>query len=305
MEKTILITGGTGLIGQRLTELLLEKRHYKIRYLSRKKRPIDNVEVFEWHPQEGKIEAAAFEGVDVVVHLAGAGVADKRWTESRKEEILKSRTESTQLIAQTIRSLPNAPKVVVNASAIGYYGINTGDQLLHEDSPAGNDFLAEVTNKWEDAAKEIEQQGIRTVKIRVGVVLSPHSGALTKLLQPVRLGLGAPLGSGNQYMSWIHIDDITRIFMKAIEDDTMQGVYNGVAPAPVTNAEMTKQLASVVNRPAFLPNVPAFILKMMLGEMASIVLEGNKVSCDKIVKAGFEFQHPALKEALKDLLKES
>lgn len=304
MEKTILITGGTGLIGQRLTELLLESKNYKIRYLSRKKRPIKDVEVFEWNPQAGKIDGAAFEGVDAVVHLAGAGVADKRWTESRKEEILKSRTKSTELIAQTIQSLPNAPKVVVNASAIGYYGINTGDQLLHEDSPAGNDFLAEVTSKWEEASQEIEKQGIRTVKIRVGVVLSPHSGALTKLLQPVRLGLGAPLGSGDQYMSWIHIDDIARIFVKALEDETMQGVYNGVAPMPVTNAEMTKKLASVVHRPAFLPNVPAFILKMMLGEMASIVLEGNKVACDKIVNAGFEFQHPDLTNALKDLLNE-
>jgi uncharacterized protein (TIGR01777 family) len=304
MEKTILITGGTGLIGQRLTELLLESKNYKIRYLSRKKRPIKDVEVFEWHPQEGKIDQAAFDGVHAVVHLAGAGVADKRWTESRKEEILKSRTKSTELIAQTIQGLPNAPKVVVNASAIGYYGINTGDQLLHEDSPAGSDFLAEVTSKWENAVQEIEKQGIRTVKIRVGVVLSPHSGALTKLLQPVRLGLGAPLGSGDQYMSWIHIDDIARIFVKALEDETMQGAYNGVAPTPVTNAEMTKKLASVVHRPAFLPNVPAFILKMMLGEMASIVLEGNKVACDKIVNAGFEFQHPDLTNALKDLLDE-
>ncbi|WP_299464449.1 TIGR01777 family oxidoreductase [uncultured Microscilla sp.] len=305
MTKTILITGGTGLIGQRLTELLLAQKGYSIRYLSRSKRAIKNVEVFEWHPQKGEIDATAFEGVDAVVHLAGAGVADKRWTESRKDEILKSRTQSTELIAQTIRKMSTAPKALVNASAIGYYGINTGAQLLHEESPAGNDFLAEVTSKWENATKEIEEQGIRTVKIRVGVVLSPQSGALPKLLQPVRLGLGAPLGSGDQYMSWIHIDDIARIFMKALEDETMRGAYNGVAPAPVTNAEMTKRLASVVHRPAFLPNVPAFMLKMMLGEMASIVLEGNKVSCDKIIRAGFEFEHPGLTEALKDLLKEN
>lgn len=302
MEKKILITGGTGLIGQRLTELLLEKKGYSVCYLSRKKRPIDQVKVFEWSPQEGKVDKEAFENVHAIIHLAGAGVADKRWTESRKKEILASRIQSTQLLAQTIKELGSPPEVVISASAIGYYGINTGNTLVDENSPAGNDFLAEVTHRWENAMQAIEKQQIRTVKIRVGVVLSPKSGALPKLLQPVRLGLGAPLGTGKQCLSWIHIDDIARMFILALENNGFSGAYNGVAPNPVSNAEMTKAIASVIHRPAFLPNVPAFMLKMMLGEMASIVLGGNRVSCNKIINDGFEFEYPELKEALKNLL---
>lgn len=301
MEKKILITGGTGLIGKRLTQMLLEK-NYVVRYLSRRKRAIKDVEVFEWNPQAGTIEKEAFEGVDTIIHLAGAGVADKRWTDSRKKEILKSRTQSTELLASTIQELGAAPKAVISASAVGYYGINTGDQLVDESYSAGSDFLADVTSAWEESAKAFVEAGIRTVKIRVGVVLSKESGALPKLLQPIRLGLGAPLGSGKQYLSWIHIDDIARIFLYALENTQLQGPYNGVAPHPVTNTQMTKMIASVIHRPAFLPNVPSFMLKMMLGEMASIVIDGNRVASDKITESGFEFKFPELKQALENLL---
>lgn len=301
MGKQILISGGTGLIGQRLTQLLLEKG-YQVRYLSRSKRAIKNVEVFEWNPQKGTIDSQAFEGVTAIVHLAGAGVADQRWTENRKQEILSSRTKSTHLLAQTIEQLGTKPEVFVSASAVGYYGIGTTDVLVDETSPAGEDFLAEVTRKWEDTSQEVASLGVRTVRIRVGVVLSAQSGALPKLLQPIRLGLGAPLGSGKQYLSWVHIDDIAGIFLHAIENPTLQGAYNGVAPEPVTNAQMTKMIASVVHRPAFLPNVPSFMLKMMLGEMASIVLEGNRVASKKIEASGFAFKYPNLKTSLENLL---
>ena len=301
MGKKILITGGTGLIGKRLTQLLLEK-NYTVRYLSRSKRNIKNVEVFEWHPQKGDIDKAAFEDIDGIVHLAGAGVADKRWTDSRKTEILESRTQSTTLLESTITALGIQPKVLVSASAIGYYGIDTGEQLLDESSQVGSDFLADVTKRWEESTEGFVKQGIRTVKVRVGVVLSTESGALPKLLQPIRLGLGAPLGSGKQYLSWIHIDNIARIFLYALENDQLKGAYNGVAPRPVTNAEMTKTIASVIHRPTFLPNVPSFMLKMMLGEMASIVIDGNRVSSQKISNSGFEFQFPDLKQALEQLL---
>ena len=229
-------------------------------------------------------------------------MADKRWTDSRKKEILKSRTQSTELLASTIEQLGVTPKSVISASAVGYYGINTGDQLVDESSPAGNDFLADVTRAWEDSTKSFTETGIRTVKIRVGVVLSQESGALPKLLQPIRLGLGAPLGSGKQYLSWIHIDDIARIFVYALENTQLEGAYNGVAPHPVTNAEMTKMIASVIHRPSFLPNVPSFMLKMMLGEMASIVIDGNRVASNKITENGFEFKFPELKQALENLL---
>ncbi|OJJ17175.1 TIGR01777 family protein [marine bacterium AO1-C] len=301
MGKKILITGGTGLIGKRLTQFLLEK-DYSVRYLSRSKRSIKGVEVFEWHPQEGKIDKEAFADIDGIVHLAGAGVADKRWTDSRKKEILESRTQSTTLLVSTIEALGISPEVFVGASAIGYYGIDTGEQLLDESSQAGGDFLANVTKQWEESSEEFTKKGIRAVKVRVGVVLSTESGALPKLLQPIRLGLGAPLGSGKQYLSWIHIDDIARIFLYALENDQLQGAYNGVAPNPVTNAEMTKMIASVIHRPAFLPNVPSFMLKIMLGEMASIVIDGNRVSSKKIANSGFEFKFPDLKQALEQLL---
>lgn len=301
MGKQILITGGTGLIGQRLTQMLLEKG-YQIRYLSRSKRAIENVEVFEWNPQKGFIDSQAFEGVTAIVHLAGAGVADQRWTETRKQEILSSRTKSTHLLAQAIEQLETKPEVFVSASAVGYYGIGTTDVLVDEASPAGEDFLAEVTRKWEYSTQEVMSLGVRTVRIRVGVVLSAQSGALPKLLQPIRLGLGAPLGSGKQYLSWVHIDDIAGIFLHAIENTTLQGAYNGVAPEPVTNAQMTKMIASVVHRPVFLPNVPSFMLKMMLGEMASIVLEGNRVASKKIEASGFAFKYPNLKASLENLL---
>ncbi|HAS41906.1 MAG TPA: TIGR01777 family protein [Microscillaceae bacterium] len=301
MGKKILITGGTGLIGKRLTQFLLEK-DYTVRYLSRSKRAIKDVEVYEWHPDEGTIDKAAFADIDGIVHLAGAGVADKRWTDSRKKEILESRTQSTELLATTIDALGIHPKAFVSASAIGYYGIDTGEQLLDESSKVGSDFLADVTSKWEESAEGFIKKGIRTVKVRVGVVLSTESGALPKLLQPIRLGLGAPLGSGKQYLSWIHIDDIARIFLYALENEQLQGAYNGVAPHPVTNTEMTKMVASVIHRPAFLPNVPSFMLKMMLGEMASIVIDGNRVSSKKIANSGFEFKFPDLKKALEQLL---
>lgn len=300
MAKKILITGGTGLVGKVLTQSLLEKG-YQVAYLSRAKKQIANVEVYEWDIVNQKIDEEAFKDLEGVIHLAGAGVADKSWTSARKKEILESRTESTKLLHQYLSQLESKPKAFISASAIGIYG-DSGEVLMTEDSPQASDFLADVTKKWEKEIDSIANLGIRTVKLRIGVVLSPDGGALAKLVQPIRMGAGAALGSGKQYMSWIHIQDLANMFLWALENDKAQDAYNAVAPSPVSNSEMTQQIAKVLKKPLILPNVPSFAMKLMLGEMASIVLAGSKVSSQKIETAGFEFQFADLQETLKSLL---
>ncbi|WP_035726936.1 TIGR01777 family oxidoreductase [Eisenibacter elegans] len=301
---TILITGGTGLVGQVLTTLLLSEG-YEVRYLSRSAKPVGafpQVGVYAWDIEAQTIDMAALDGVEAVVHLAGAGVADKSWTAARKTEILTSRTESTRLLATALARLPAPPKVLVSASAIGYYGLDTGAALQTEDSPAGQDFLADVTGAWEDALVPITNMGIRTVKLRIGIVLSTQGGALPKLIAPIKLGVGAALGSGQQYMSWIHIEDLVRMFLYCIQNSHTKGVYNAVAPNPVTNVALTREAAKVLKRPLILPPVPAFALRLVLGEMAQMVLGGNKVSATRIVEAGFRFRFEQLLPALEDLL---
>lgn len=301
MNKHILITGGTGLVGSHLSQLLLQKG-YTVSHLSRRKAPNAEIPAYQWDIAEGTLEEEALKKADYIVHLAGAGVADKSWTEARKQIILESRTKSTQLLAQKIQALQLHPRAFISASAIGIYGLNTGDRLLQEKSPCGDDFLAEVTKAWEQNTHLIEQQGIRTVKLRIGVVLSPQGGALQKLAQPVRLGVGAALGSGKQYISWIHLNDLCQMILYTIENDTLTGAYNAVAPEPVTNGQITQAIAKVLRRPLLMPNVPTFVLKLMLGEMANMVLGGCKVSGKKIEEAGFQFQFRKITEALQDLL---
>ncbi len=301
MKKQLLITGGTGLIGTHLTALL-QAKGYQISYLSRSQQDIPQVKVYQWDIPKQQIESGALASHQAIIHLAGAGVADQRWTESRKQTILKSRTESTRLLRQELEKLETKPKAFLSASAIGIYGNDTGEAWMKEDAPSGDDFLAEVTKQWEDSVDQIAELGIRTVKLRIGVVLSEKGGALEKIAQPIKLGAGAALGSGKQYLSWIHIDDLCQMFIHALENEAVQGVFNAVGPHPATNAEFTKATAQVLNRPLILPNVPSFALKLMLGEMASIVLGGNRVSSEKIQAQGFQFQYPTLKPALQDLL---
>lgn len=301
MAQTILITGGTGLIGSRLTELLLENG-YEVSYLSRRKADITNVKVYLWDVEKGYLAEEAIRNADFIIHLAGAGVADERWTDSRKQEILNSRTQSSQMLYGKLKQVPNRVKALVSASAIGIYGADRGEEVLTETSPYGNDFLAEVTKAWEASVQPVAELGIRTVLLRIGIVLSEQGGALPKMAQPVRLGAGAPLGSGNQWMSWIHVDDLCRMFIYALENAQLQGAYNAVAPNPAKNAELTKEIAGVLNKPFFLPNVPAFALKLAVGELAVSVLGSAKVSSRKITEAGFTYRFPDLTDALRDLL---
>ena len=298
--KKVLITGASGLIGTRLTEMLLEKQ-YEVVHLGRgkKKGPVTS---FTWDIGKGYIEPGTFTGVDVIVHLAGAGVGDERWSEKRKEDILLSRTRSTRLLYDELKKGHHSVTTFVCASGIGYYGVEDNGKASVETDKAGVDFLAEVTRQWEAEADRIGEL-MRVCKLRTGFVLSDRGGALPKLALPVKWLVGAPLGPGSQYINWIHIDDLCGIYIRMIEDTSLQGAYNGVAPGPVTNREITRAIASVMGKPLFFPAVPAFVLNIILGEMAYIVLKGGAASGEKIRSEGYAFKFTDLKQALSDLLK--
>lgn len=300
--KNILITGASGLIGQRLTELLLQKG-YHVSQLGRraKEGPIPS---YTWNVTQRVMDARALENADAIIHLAGAGIADKPWTPQRKQEILESRTHSTRLLFSELKKQNHSVKTIVSASAIGYYGFGGSDEVFTETSKPGTDFLASVTRQWEAEVDTLEQLNLRVVKIRIGIVLSEKGGALKPMVVPVKFFVGSPLGSGRQYLSWIHIDDLCNLFMHAIENESMSGAYNGVAPAPATNAAFTQALAQVLHRPLWLPKVPAFVLKILLGEMAALVLQGNQVSAQKVQRTSFQFQYPELLGALRHLLRQ-
>lgn len=303
MSKTVLITGGTGLIGKRLTTLLL-KKGYQVSYLSRRKEAIPNVQVYRWDIPKGFIEEEALAKADYLIHLAGAGIADQRWTAARQQEIITSRTQSIELIARHLQGRPYKLKAFVSSSAIGFYGADTGDVRLTEDARSGTDFLAHVTRSWENASEIIHNVGVRTAKLRVGVVLSMEGGALPKIVQPIRWGVGSPLGSGKQWVSWIHIDDLCNMYIEALENDKWKGIYNAVAPSPVTNEELTRQIAKALKRPLWLPNVPSFALRMLFGQMADVILGSNYVSNQRISQTtDFQYTFKSVEEALQNLLK--
>ena len=281
---------------------MLRERGYQVRHLSRSARPNATFPTYRWDIASGHIDEGALNDLHAIIHLAGAGIADKRWTEARKREILDSRVKSTALLASQLQARGAQLPVFVAASAIGYYG-NRGGELVDETSaPGENTFMVETCVAWEKASDAIEAMGIRTVKLRVGIVLSTKSGALPELLNSFRFRVGTYLGDGGQFYSWIHLDDVCRMFIKAMEDEAMHGVYNAVAPVPVSNKALTHSIETALGRSAIVFGVPAFALRLMLGSMADVVLHGNKVSAQKIQDAGFEFQHPQLVPALKDLL---
>jgi len=300
MSKKILITGASGLIGSRLTEMLLQKG-YQVSHLGRTKKN-GSVKSFVWDVDKGELDKEALAGVDTIIHLAGAGVADKRWNEKRKKEILESRTKSSALLYEILKKGNHSVKAVVSASAIGYYGFCLDERIFTEDSEPGTDYLAQVTKAWEASVDKISSLNIRVAKLRIGIVLSEKGGALAEMAKPVRFGIGAALGTGKQYLSWIHIDDLCAMFIKAVEDEHMHGAYNAVCDW-VTNEAMTKSIASVLKKPLLLPPVPGFMMKLIVGEMAVIVVNGSKVSSEKIRKTGFTFQYPELSVALNELLK--
>ncbi|MFZ4796792.1 MAG: TIGR01777 family oxidoreductase [Bacteroidia bacterium] len=296
-----LITGGSGLVGSEITKLLL-KNSEQINWLTSSKKENKDVNCYNWNIYKNQIDSACFQNVDVMIHLAGAGVADKKWTIERKKELIESRIKSTQLLYDGVKHLNIKPKVIISASAIGIYK-NEADELLNEESKIGNDFLADLTNKWEMAVTKFENIGIRVVKLRIGIVLSKDGGYLKSVSAPAKYGFAAALGNGKMITSWIHITDLAKMFLYASKNENMEGVYNAVAPNPVTNIEITKQIAKALNRPYFLPNIPEFLLEIAFGEMAAVILMSQNISSEKIEKAGFKFEFDEVKEALKNIYK--
>ena len=303
----VLITGGSGLVGTRLTEILME-RGFTVSHLTRKveEKTVGGkpIKTYLWDIKKGIIDEKALLETDYLVHLAGAGIADENWSDERKKEIIDSRTKSIDLIVSKLKILPHRLISFASASGIGYYGADTGDEHIAEQHIAGNDFVADCCVQWEGAADEIQALGIRTVKLRTGIVLSEKGGALPRLTQPVRWGVGAALGTGKQWQSWIHLDDLCELFIKSLTDQQMKGTYNAVAPNPVTNHELTKISAQVLNRPFWFPNVPAFALKLIFGEMANVILGGNYVLNQRIKQeTDFDYKYVDVRKALGDLLR--
>ena len=303
----ILITGATGLVGTRLLEELVLSGNDDIRILttnrsSAQKKMLIPVEIFEWNPIDEKIEKGALEGVDIIFHLAGESVAEGRWSSSRKQRILDSRVKGTQLILDEISKSSTSPKKFISSSAIGIYGSDLSDKVLTNNSNYGEDYLAEVCKAWESTLFNHKIEGMKAHTLRTGIVLSNSGGALTKMLPPFKLGAGGILGSGKQYMSWIHCDDLVNAFMFIMNNDCKRNAYNGVSPNSLTNKEFTKILGKVLRRPTFSP-VPAFILKLIFGEMSDILLKGQRVSPKALEEEGFHFKFTELTSALQDILK--
>ncbi len=294
----ILITGGTGLVGGHLSKMLSQKQH-EIVHLSRKPKGTNQYRTYEWNVQKRYLEPGALEGVEHIIHLAGAGVADQKWTAARKKVIIDSRIDSIRILRSEVDKYDLNLKSFISASAIGYYGMNTGSSSLTEASAVGKDFLAHVVKLWEAEADTFAD--LTTVaKVRIGVVLAKEAGVLKEIGRPVKLGLGAPLGTGKQFLSWIHIHDLCSMFTHIFENN-LSGAYNATAPYPVTNKALTQSLAKALNKPLFWPNVPSFVLKIMLGEMAEMVLGGNYVMPDKIQSTGFKYRFEQLDAAIDDL----
>jgi uncharacterized protein (TIGR01777 family) len=299
----ILITGATGLIGRAVCQLLVNEDSQVV-VLSRRQPAaigLAGVSAFRWEPEAESPPAEAWEGVEAVIHLAGEPVAAARWTDEQKRRIRNSRVKGARNLVAGMRVAPSRPKILISASAVGFYG-DRGDEILNESSDQGSGFLSDVCLDWEVEAALARELGVRVALVRTGVALSPSGGALEKMLTPFKLGLGGRLGSGRQWFPWIHIDDIAGIFRHALMTSAIDGPVNGVAPGIVTNEEFTRVLAAVLNRPVFFP-VPEFALRFLMGEMAEVALSSQRVFPHVALDTGYQFKFPNLRPALESLLK--
>ena len=295
---TILITGGTGLVGQYLQKKLIDK-NYSVHVLSRN--PTKPTE-FYWNIDNNEIDENAFLNVAYIIHLAGAGIADKRWSPKRKQEIIDSRTKSTNLLFHKINQLKIPLKGFIAASAIGYYGAITSDSIFKESHAPATDFLGNVCQQWEASSIKFEALNIPTTILRTGIVLSKNGGAVSKMNTPIAI---TPIASGKQYIPWIHIEDLTNLYIKAIEDESFTGIYNAAAPETHTSFSFAKTLATKTKK-IFIPiGLPTFLLKMLFGEMSLLLTKGSRVSSEKTKKSGFNFSYKNLSKALEDSIQKS
>ena len=294
----VLITGGSGLVGSRLSEVFKLSGNEVVHLSTSVKEPElqNGIEIFPWNPEEQYVHPMALNQVDAVVHLAGASIA-KKWTPEYKKEIINSRVNSTRLLYSEIEKRDRRPRTVVSASASGYYP-NNFKEHLSEEHPPGDDFLSLTTAQWEEEVVKLEQLDLRVVRIRIGFVLSLLGGALPELVKPTKILGGTPVGSGKQFIPWVHIDDLCRIFLRAAEDEQMKGVYNAGGPTAATNAEFMKVLSKKLHRPYWGIPVPAFLLKLVMGENALLALASNAMDTHKIRSTGFEYIYPTLGDAL-------
>ena len=289
----VFVTGASGLVGTDLCAQLVAEGH-EVGKLVR--RPAKTDAEVQWNPVDGTIESEKLEGCDAIIHLAGENIAGRRWNDAFKAKIRDSRVDGTRLIAEAVAGLANPPSVVVCASAIGYYG-DRGDEQMFEDSTPGDDFLADVCKEWEQAADPIRARGIRTVHLRIGVILSTKGGALAKMLFPFKMGGGGIIGNGRQYWSWVSLDDVVGGLIHCMNTKELDGPVNGTSPEPATNYDFTKTLGKVLKRPTFLP-MPAFAAKLAFGEMGeALMLSSTRVIPKKLVDSGYQFKHSGLESA--------
>jgi len=303
IAKKVLISGGSGLLGRRLTQIL-EQEGYEVAWLSRRGK-FSGQKVFEWDIKAGRIDEAALEWAGHILHLAGEGIADKRWTKPRKEELLLSRTMPGELLKKKIEERGGFQGRIICASAVGYYGATTSEHVFSETDESGSDFMADVCRKWEASSTNLIQKATGGGAIlRIGIVLSADGGALPKLALPVKYYVGSSLGSGKQMIPWIHIDDVCRMFLHCLKNKDCKGIYNATGPQSVRHDTLIKCIGDVLSRPVFLPHVPEFVLKAMLGEMSVMVTAGAAVSSERIRMSGFSYLYPDLFSALrKELIK--
>lgn len=300
-KTSVLITGGSGLVGRYLTSLLLSQ-NFRVSHLSTQSAQFGMVRVYRWDPSKAILDPSHLEDVDYIVHLAGANIGEKRWTTARKREITDSRIVSARLLHKTITENGISLKAFISASATGYYGSATSGHLFSEDDPPATDFLGRTCRLWEESASLFEKSGIRSVMVRTGVVLEKNSGALAKLSAASGTGFMVTPGNGRQFIPWIHISDLCKIYLKAITDSSMSGPYNAVAPQHISLHDFMKILSEVIHKPLLPIHIPGFLIRAALGEMSDVILKGSRVSPSKLISSGFMFDHASLREALEDLM---
>tara|TARA_B100000809_G_scaffold130660_1_gene128493 strand:+ start:26833 stop:27735 length:903 start_codon:yes stop_codon:yes gene_type:complete len=300
MKKIVLITGANGMLAKQLAKEL--NGEYTLRFLTRN---VTQKNEYLWDLRNKFVDPKALTDLNYIIHLAGASVAEGRWTKKRKETILSSRVDSAQLLFEVLKKQRKTIDGFISASATGYYGSITSETIFNEESPKGNDFLSTVCDKWEAQALRFKSSSIakRTAIVRIGIILSKNGGALKKMVPPIKYGIGSGIGLGNQYMPWIHIKDLCGIFKFILDTEELSGTFNGVAPEHITNTELTKEIGNTINRKILFPNIPSFIIKILFGKMAVILLEGSRVSSEKISKVGYHFKFKKANQALQHLLK--